>query len=119
MQTPLWVMRPPWHAILQRRILLQNAQRRQKNPCATQRTIAREIHRTKHMGLFRLLVLGALLWFVLKVLKEWRIELVRKNQRPGARGDYEPITPCSHCGVYLPRKALDANRRCRACAHAG
>jgi hypothetical protein len=70
------------------------------------------------MNLFRLLVLGALIWFVYRVLKNWRIALVRRGgTAPGSREHYEPMAPCRNCGVYLPSAALDTRGRCRSCAH--
>ena len=73
------------------------------------------------MNLFRILILGLLVWFVLRVLKSWRVEISPRNppqNRGGGRADqdrYEPMAQCSQCGVHLPQRALTQSGRCSAC----
>ncbi len=73
------------------------------------------------MNLFRLLVLGLLVWFVMRVLKSWRVEISPRDlpqRRPGggkSQDIYEPMAQCSQCGVHLPQRALAQSGRCGAC----
>ncbi|MDB5986975.1 MAG: hypothetical protein JWR16_2028 [Nevskia sp.] len=73
------------------------------------------------MNLFRILILGLLVWFVLRVLKSWRVEisprdLPQSQGRKRADQDrYEPMAQCSQCGVHLPQRALATSGRCGAC----
>jgi len=73
------------------------------------------------MNLFRILILGLLVWFVLRVLKSWRVEISPREQPPAQRGGgqdrYEPMAQCSQCGVHLPRRALAQSGRCGSCEH--
>jgi hypothetical protein len=74
------------------------------------------------MNLFRILLLGALVWFVLRVLKSWRVEISPRDRPPtpsrnrADRDRYEPMAQCSQCGVHLPQRALAISGRCGACA---
>ena len=68
------------------------------------------------MNLFRLLLLGAAIYFV------WRF--LSRTQRPvpaTVRGDaarsprYEAMQRCTGCGTHLPARSLSAAGRCTRC----
>jgi len=76
------------------------------------------------MNLFRILILGMLVWFVLRVLKSWRVEISPRDQPPPRRREnadqdrFEPMAQCKTCGVHLPQRALALSGRCGACERA-
>lgn len=75
------------------------------------------------MNLFRLLILGFLVWFVWRALRSWRVEIKPRDPAPphstSGPERYEAMTQCSRCGVHLPQRALAASGRCGACEHDG
>jgi hypothetical protein len=64
------------------------------------------------MNPVKLLLLAGIVWLVWKVLKSWRVELIR---RPPAQDRFEPMARCNGCGLHLPAQALSTDGRCGAC----
>jgi len=67
------------------------------------------------MNLFRLLILGALAWFVYRVLKSWGSDGGPAKPRPRNPEQYEMMARCLRCGVFVPRDSLSERGRCRNC----
>lgn len=68
------------------------------------------------MNLFKLLLLGAALWIVWRILRGLRIQVSRIEPRPQPPESFEPMARCARCGVHLPAAALSAQGLCGKCA---
>jgi hypothetical protein len=66
------------------------------------------------MNPVRLLLLAGLVWLVWKVLKSWRVEVIRRE--PPAPERFEPMARCARCGLHLPAQSLSVDGRCGACS---
>jgi hypothetical protein len=66
------------------------------------------------MGLFRLLLIGAGIWIVWRILRGFRIHVERVQTPPPER--YEAMARCAKCGTHLPAAALSKSGLCGRCA---
>ena len=68
------------------------------------------------MNVFRLLILGLLAWFVIRILRSWSSDGNPGKPRPrGTPEQYEMMARCLRCGVFVPRDSLNDSGRCRNC----
>lgn len=68
------------------------------------------------MNLFKLLLLGAALWIVWRILRGLRIQVSRIEAPQQKPDQFEPMTRCARCGVHLPAAALSSQGLCGKCA---
>jgi hypothetical protein len=68
-------------------------------------------------NLLRLLLLGAAIWFGLRLYRQWKL-----NQQANTRVDrqrtpeaFEPMVRCRACGVHLPATAVSDAGLCGKC----
>lgn len=52
------------------------------------------------MGLFRLIVVAAIVWLVLSLLKRWLAETPAADKPEPGRS--QPMVKCAQCGLYIP-----------------
>jgi hypothetical protein len=69
----------------------------------------------RSMNLFRLLILGALAWFIYRVLRSWSDEGGPRKPRSPRPDQYELMGRCLRCGTFVPRDSLSDSGRCRSC----
>jgi hypothetical protein len=67
------------------------------------------------MNLFRFIILGILAFFVWRVLRSWSNDGAPAKPRAGTQEQFEMMSRCLGCGVFVPRGRLDDNGRCRDC----
>lgn len=67
------------------------------------------------MNLFRLVILGILAFFVWRVLRSWNSDGAPAKPRARTPEQYELMSRCLGCGVFVPRGALNDSGRCRDC----
>jgi hypothetical protein len=68
------------------------------------------------MNLFRLFILGILVFFVWRVLRSWSSEggpAAGPQRRTPEQ--FEMMARCLGCGVFVPRETLNDDGRCRNC----
>ena len=67
------------------------------------------------MNLFRFVILGILGFFVWRVLRSWGSDGAPAKPRPRTPEQFEMMSRCLGCGVFVPRDRLNDNGRCRDC----
>ncbi|MDR3414667.1 MAG: hypothetical protein P4L83_00640 [Nevskia sp.] len=67
------------------------------------------------MNLFRIVILGLLAWFIIRVLRSWSSDAGPRQPRPRNPQQYEMMGRCLGCGVFVPRDTLSDRGRCRSC----
>lgn len=65
--------------------------------------------------LLRLLLIGAVVWFGLRLYRQWKLNQGQGLQRPRAPDAFEPMVQCRRCGVHLPANAVSATGLCGKC----
>lgn len=67
------------------------------------------------MNLFKLLLIGAALWIVWRLLQGVRVHISRIEPPPKPE-EFEKMARCAACGVHLPASALSPAGLCGKCA---
>lgn len=65
--------------------------------------------------LIRLLLIGAAIWFGLKVYRKWKLAQSGPLIPPRAPESFERMVRCQRCGVHLPASAVSATGLCGKC----
>ena len=71
------------------------------------------------MNLLRLLLLGAAIYIVIKLIQTSRRAVTRQQnaaQPPRHEPTYEPMARCAKCGAHLPQSALSRAQLCGHCS---
>lgn len=66
------------------------------------------------MNLFKLLLIGAAIWIVLRILKGFRVHVERVQPPPPE--NFEPMARCAKCGIHTPAAALNKSGICGRCS---
>jgi hypothetical protein len=72
------------------------------------------------MSLVRLLLIGFAVWLVLRFLKNWNVQVTRREHNvapppPAAERDALELRACPRCGVRVPASELAGNDGCERC----
>lgn len=64
----------------------------------------------------RLLLIGAAIWFGLKLYRKWKLQQSGRVNPPRGQDQFEPTVRCSRCGVHLPASAVSDTGLCGKCS---
>ena len=67
-------------------------------------------------NLFRLLLLGAAIWFGLRLYRTWKLNQQGQVNRPRGQDAFERMVQCRQCGVHLPVSAVSSSGLCGKCS---
>lgn len=70
------------------------------------------------MNLFKLLLLGAAIWIIWRLLRGLRVQVTRLEPPPKPE-QFESMARCNLCDVHLPASALSASGLCGKCSSNG
>lgn len=67
--------------------------------------------------LIRLLLIGAAIWFGLRLYRQWKLNQNQNDRvdRQRAPDAFEPMVRCRACGVHLPASAVSSAGLCGKC----
>lgn len=66
--------------------------------------------------LIQLVLIGAAIWFGLRVYRQWKLTQNRFDA-PRGQESFERMVRCSSCGVHLPASAVSSSGKCGKCSN--
>jgi hypothetical protein len=103
---------PQFHAALQKHRMRRIDARRGPGPVSS--AAGTEIPMT---NLLRLLLIGAAIWFGLRLYRQWKLNQAQNSSvdRQRTPEAFEPMVRCRSCGVHLPASAVSSTGLCGKC----